>query len=103
MSSLLFGGVSPSGRLPITWYRSSYTAAVSPLDLNMRPDGATGHPGRTYRCGVVKLEGVGVVVVVVWAGVGELNSALFSYTAHTKAALLEQAYTEQCMAQHCWY
>jgi len=49
VSSLLFGGVSPSGRLPITWYRSSYTAAVSPLDLNMRPDAATGHPGRTYR------------------------------------------------------
>lgn len=49
--NLLFGAQSPSGRLPITWYSSSYTAAVSPLNLNMRPGAATGHPGRSYRCG----------------------------------------------------
>lgn len=47
--NLLFGAQSPSGRLPITWYSNSYTAAVSPLNLNMRPDAKTGHPGRSYR------------------------------------------------------
>lgn len=48
--NLLFGSQSPSGRLPITWYSNSYTAAVSPLNLNMRPDMKGGHPGRSYRC-----------------------------------------------------
>jgi hypothetical protein len=47
--NLLFGSQSPSGRLPITWYSNSYTAAVSPLNLNMRPDLKAEHPGRSYR------------------------------------------------------
>jgi hypothetical protein len=49
---LLFGRVSPSGRLPITWYRSKYTDTVSPLTLDMRPNDAQGHPGRSYRSAV---------------------------------------------------
>jgi hypothetical protein len=48
--NLLFGAQSPSGRLPITWYSSSYVDAASPLNLNMRPDDASGYPGRSYRC-----------------------------------------------------
>ncbi|KAF8063677.1 BXL3 [Scenedesmus sp. PABB004] len=49
LADVLFGAVNPSGRLPITWYRNNYTAALSPLQLGMRPDAAKGHPGRSYR------------------------------------------------------
>lgn len=62
--NLLFGNQSPSGRLPITWYRNSYTAAAAPLNLNMRPDVATGHPGRSYRCVAVCVRCVAVCVGV---------------------------------------
>eukprot|EP00775_Hariotina_reticulata_P008295 gene8295-8481_t len=48
IADLLFGRASPSGRLPITWYRSKYTDSVSPLTLDMRPNDS-GHPGRSYR------------------------------------------------------
>jgi hypothetical protein len=56
--NLLFGAQSPSGRLPITWYSNSYVDVVSPLNLNMRPDDASGHPGRSYRCGFFIESGV---------------------------------------------
>ncbi|KAK6121042.1 hypothetical protein DH2020_045213 [Rehmannia glutinosa] len=37
------------GRLPMTWYPQSYADKVNMTDMNMRPDPATGYPGRTYR------------------------------------------------------
>ncbi|GBF87380.1 beta-D-xylosidase 2-like [Raphidocelis subcapitata] len=49
IADVLFGNVSPSGRLPNTWYHSNYTQAVSMSDMGMRPDAARGYPGRTYR------------------------------------------------------
>ncbi|KAI8462979.1 MAG: glycoside hydrolase superfamily [Monoraphidium minutum] len=49
IKDVLFGRVSPSGRLPITWYHENYTRAVSMGDMAMRPNAATGYPGRTYR------------------------------------------------------
>ncbi|KAL0335150.1 UNVERIFIED_CONTAM: Beta-xylosidase/alpha-L-arabinofuranosidase 2 [Sesamum radiatum] len=37
------------GRLPMTWYPQSYVEQVDMTNMNMRPDPATGYPGRTYR------------------------------------------------------
>ncbi|OWM78404.1 hypothetical protein CDL15_Pgr016128 [Punica granatum] len=41
--------ISSGGRLPITWYPQSYVEKVPMTNMNMRPDPATGYPGRTYR------------------------------------------------------
>lgn len=49
ISSVLFGDSGPSGRLPITFYKSSYTSAVPVESMGMRPNLASGWPGRTYR------------------------------------------------------
>jgi len=46
ISDLLFGKASPTGRLPNTWYHANYTAAVSMLDMNMRPNVTRNYPGR---------------------------------------------------------
>lgn len=37
------------GRLPMTWYPQAYVDKVPMTNMNMRPDPATGYPGRTYR------------------------------------------------------
>ncbi|AEO70559.1 glycoside hydrolase family 3 protein [Thermothielavioides terrestris NRRL 8126] len=43
-------GVSPpAGRLPVTQYPSSYTSQLPLTDMSLRPDPASGRPGRTYR------------------------------------------------------
>ena len=47
LANIMFGKVSPSGRLPYTWYTSAYTQAVHMTDMRMRPSGS--YPGRTYR------------------------------------------------------
>jgi beta-glucosidase-like glycosyl hydrolase len=48
VADVLFGAYNPGGRLPYTIYPAAYTS-LSLLDMNMRPNPATGNPGRTYR------------------------------------------------------
>ncbi|KAL1831789.1 beta-xylosidase/alpha-L-arabinofuranosidase 2 [Daucus carota subsp. sativus] len=49
IADVIFGFFNPSGRLPMTWYPQSYVNKVNMTNMNMRPDPATGYPGRTYR------------------------------------------------------
>ncbi|KAK2437393.1 putative beta-D-xylosidase [Trifolium repens] len=49
IADVIFGYHNPSGRLPMTWYPQSYVDKVPMTNMNMRPDPATGYPGRTYR------------------------------------------------------
>ncbi|KAL3635304.1 NAD(P)H-dependent D-xylose reductase (XR) [Castilleja foliolosa] len=49
IADVIFGSYNPSGRLPMTWYPQSYVEKVNMTDMNMRPNPATGYPGRTYR------------------------------------------------------
>ncbi|CAA2933820.1 beta-xylosidase alpha-L-arabinofuranosidase 2-like [Olea europaea subsp. europaea] len=49
IADVIFGNYNPSGRLPMTWYPQSYVDKVNMTNMNMRPDPATGYPGRTYR------------------------------------------------------
>ncbi|GFP87085.1 beta-xylosidase/alpha-l-arabinofuranosidase 2 [Phtheirospermum japonicum] len=49
IADVIFGSYNPSGRLPMTWYPQSYAEQVNMTDMNMRPNPATGNPGRTYR------------------------------------------------------
>ncbi|GAA0142029.1 glucosidase [Lithospermum erythrorhizon] len=49
LADVIFGCYNPSGRLPMTWYPQSYADKVAMTNMNMRPDPATGYPGRTYR------------------------------------------------------
>jgi len=37
------------GRLPMTWYPEGYLSKVPMTIMDMRPNPATGYPGRTYR------------------------------------------------------
>lgn len=48
IAELIFGGFSPGGRLPITWYPDNFTE-VPMTDMNMRPRPSQGYPGRTHR------------------------------------------------------
>ena len=45
--NVLFGNYNPGGRLPITFYPTSYTAGFSMFDMQMRPSPT--NPGRTYK------------------------------------------------------
>ncbi|GFY90155.1 beta-D-xylosidase 4 [Actinidia rufa] len=49
IADVIFGFFNPSGRLPMSWYPQSYTDKIPMTNMNMRPDPATGYPGRTYR------------------------------------------------------
>ncbi|KAK3010752.1 hypothetical protein RJ639_011305 [Escallonia herrerae] len=49
IADVIFGYSNPSGRLPMTWYPQSFADKVNMTNMNMRPDPATGYPGRTYR------------------------------------------------------
>ncbi|XP_024979718.1 beta-xylosidase/alpha-L-arabinofuranosidase 2-like [Cynara cardunculus var. scolymus] len=49
LADIVFGQYNPCGRLPMSWYPQSYTTKVNMTNMNMRPDPATGYPGRTYR------------------------------------------------------
>ncbi|CAO2823235.1 unnamed protein product [Amaranthus hypochondriacus] len=49
LADIIFGAYNPSGRLPMTWYPQAYADKVPMTNMNMRPDPATGYPGRSYR------------------------------------------------------
>jgi len=49
LADIIFGRHNPGGRLPVTWYPQDFAAKVPMTNMNMRPDRATGYPGRTYR------------------------------------------------------
>lgn len=48
IADIIFGRHNPGGRLPVTWYPQDFTK-IPMTDMRMRPDAATGYPGRTYR------------------------------------------------------
>ena len=47
LATVVFGQYNPGGRLPITFYPTSYVDAVSMFDMKMRPSET--NPGRTYK------------------------------------------------------
>ncbi|XP_027351414.1 putative beta-D-xylosidase isoform X2 [Abrus precatorius] len=49
IADVIFGTSNPGGRLPMTWYPQGYLAKVPMTNMDMRPNPATGYPGRTYR------------------------------------------------------
>jgi len=49
IADAIFGTTNPSGKLSVTWYPQSFADQVSILDMGMRPNKATGNPGRSYR------------------------------------------------------
>jgi len=49
VADVLFGAVSPSGRLDHTWYPAEFVSQVPLTDMGMRPNSSSGNPGRTYR------------------------------------------------------
>ncbi|XP_059077277.1 beta-xylosidase/alpha-L-arabinofuranosidase 1 isoform X2 [Cryptomeria japonica] len=53
IADVIFGRYNPAfvlsgGRLPMTWYPQEFVK-IPMINMNMRPDPATGYPGRTYR------------------------------------------------------
>ncbi|XP_057823053.1 beta-xylosidase/alpha-L-arabinofuranosidase 1 isoform X2 [Cryptomeria japonica] len=48
IADVIFGQYNPGGRLPVTWYPQDFVK-IPMTNMNMRPDPATGYPGRTYR------------------------------------------------------
>ncbi|KAG6530925.1 hypothetical protein ZIOFF_004692 [Zingiber officinale] len=49
LADVIFGRYNPSGKSPFTWYHESFVQNVPMTDMRMRPDPATGYPGRTFR------------------------------------------------------
>lgn len=49
IADVIFGRTNPGGRLPNTWYPQSYVAKLPMTNMDMRPNPASGYPGRTYR------------------------------------------------------
>ncbi|EDQ91027.1 uncharacterized protein MONBRDRAFT_15548 [Monosiga brevicollis MX1] len=49
LAETIFGQNNPSGTLPYTVFFSNITAHVPFTDMHLRPDAATGFPGRTHR------------------------------------------------------
>ena len=49
LADVLFGTVSPSGRLPVSWMPAEFAKRVPPTATGMRPNATLGHPGHTYR------------------------------------------------------
>ena len=45
----LVGSVNKFGKLPMTWYDEGFCKAANLTDYRMRPDVASGYPGRTHR------------------------------------------------------
>jgi hypothetical protein len=49
LAKIIFGDVSPSGRMVHTTYPANYVNLVPETDMGMRPNATSGNPGRTYR------------------------------------------------------
>jgi hypothetical protein len=49
MADAIFGLTNRFGKLTQSWYPESFAQKVSVKDMGMRPDSATGNPGRSYR------------------------------------------------------
>jgi len=49
MANVIFGEYNPAGRLTHTFYDTAYVESVEMRDMNVRPNAATGFPGRTHR------------------------------------------------------
>lgn len=49
IADVIYGSVSPSGRLPHTVYPADFVDLVTPLDMQMEANQTSGNPGRTYR------------------------------------------------------
>jgi len=49
LARIIFGDVSPSGKLTFTILPGNYVNQVPLTDMGMRPNNRTGNPGRTYR------------------------------------------------------
>ena len=54
VAATLFGDVNPSGALPYTIFPEGPAEQVSMYDFQMRPDAASGYPGRTYRFSTIE-------------------------------------------------
>ncbi|EEF48473.1 Periplasmic beta-glucosidase precursor, putative [Ricinus communis] len=48
LAEIIFGDHNPGGKLPVTWYPQQYTK-IPMTDVRMRPQIASGYPGRSYR------------------------------------------------------
>ncbi|CAM6089051.1 unnamed protein product [Calypogeia fissa] len=48
LAQIIFGDRNPGGKLPMTWYPETFTSWPM-TRMDMRPDPASGYPGRTYR------------------------------------------------------
>ena len=49
IANATFGVTNKWGKLPMTWYDSTFVKQVNMSDYRMRPDPKTGYPGRTHR------------------------------------------------------
>ncbi|KAJ7072124.1 glycoside hydrolase family 3 protein [Mycena amicta] len=49
VADVLTGKAAPAGRLPLMQYPENYVNQIGMLDMNLRPNKATGNPGRTYQ------------------------------------------------------
>lgn len=47
--NVLLGDAPPAGRMPLTQYPTEYVDLVPMIDMGLRPNAATGNPGRTYK------------------------------------------------------
>lgn len=48
LAEIIYGDHNPGGKLPVTWYPQEFTKILM-TDMRMRPEPASGYPGRTYR------------------------------------------------------
>jgi hypothetical protein len=49
VADAIMGNTNRFGKLSLTWYPEAFAKAVKLTDMGMRPNQATGNPGRTYR------------------------------------------------------
>ncbi|KAL3612103.1 hypothetical protein D5086_003123 [Populus alba] len=49
IADVVFGKYNPKGRLPLTWYESSYVDMLPMTSMPLRPVDSFSYPGRTYK------------------------------------------------------